>query len=305
MSEDIYYNFMKWHKICFVTSVFVIFLSIVGFFINRLNFGIDFTGGLLFDINVEDNSDIAGLRSALLKNNFEDFIIQSYEKDGFIIRISVKDIAKSQKKEELSQTKAIDIVKNITSDFFDKKITYNKIDFVGPQVGKELILNGLFALLLSIIAIVIYIWVRFELSFGIGALITLFHDIIIVFGIYSIFKLDFDLTSVAAILTIIGYSVNDTVVIYDRIREYIQKYKKDSITSIIDRSLTATIRRTLLTSSTTLVSLLILGFIGGESIKNFSLVVFCGIVIGTYSSIFISAPLLVYIEKDKANLNKF
>lgn len=297
-----YYDFMKIHKVFFVISLCLILVSAGSFFINKLNFGVDFTGGLLFDISIKNNSNIEKLRNDFLKNNFNNFNIQSYGNDGFIIRVSEKE-ASEQTQEELTTTKSIQVVKNIiNSSFSNEEVRYNKIDFVGPQVGRELIVKGLIALVLSFLAMLTYIGVRFEWEFGIGAIIALIHDAILTFGIYSVFKIDFDLTAIAAVLTVIGYSVNDKVVIYDRIREFLPKYKKESLSEIINRSLTTTLRRTLLTSSTTLLSLLILALIGGETLKYFSLIVFFGIIIGTYSSIFISTPILIYIGANKKEL---
>lgn len=298
--SDEYFNFLKFKNLFFSISILAVIISIASFFINKLNFGIDFTGGLLFDISIASNSDtttdIVTLRNKFIANGFEDFNIQSYGSNSFIIRISEEEISK-RAEQELSQSESIKFVQNMINSSFDHDVVYNKVDFVGPQVGKELIVKGLSAMILSLLVIMVYIWIRFEFRFGIGALITLFHDVIIIFGIYSIFKIEFDLTSIAAILTVIGYSINDTVVIYDRIREFLPKYKKAGLPEIINRSLTTTLRRTLLTSSTTLLSLLILALIGGESVKNFSLIVFLGILIGTYSSIFISAPVLLYIDR--------
>ena len=296
--SDNYYHFLKFHKICFTISIIAIVMSILSFFIRGLNFGVDFTGGLFFDITVKDNNDIATLRNDFLKNNIEDFNIQSYGKDSFIIRISENSISKKANK-KLTSNEEIQIVKDVINTFSNTDVVYNKIDFVGPQVGKELIIKGLVALILSFLAMLIYIGVRFQWEFGFGAVIALIHDAILTFGVYSIFYIDFDLTAIASILTVIGYSVNDKVVIYDRIREFLLKYKHDSLVEIIDKSLTTTLRRTLLTSSTTLASLLILAFMGGETLKYFSLVVIYGIIVGTYSSIFVSTPLLIYIKKDK------
>lgn len=288
---------MKFHKLFFGISATLILISIISFFIRGLNFGVDFTGGLLFDITVESNKDIASFRSDFLKNNIQDFNIQSYSDNGFIIRIAESAIIQQTNK-ELSSSEEIQIVKNMINTFFDNNVQYNKIDFVGPQVGKELIIKGLVALILSFLAMLIYISIRFEWKFGMGAVIALIHDTILTFGIYSVFQIDFDLTAIAAILTVIGYSVNDKVVIYDRIREFLPKYKHETLTTIINMSLTTTLRRTLLTSSTTLASLLILALMGGDTLKYFSLVVMYGIIIGTYSSIFISTPLLLYIHKN-------
>jgi preprotein translocase SecF subunit len=279
-----YFDFMKLKILGFAFSLILIFISSYSFFINGLNFGIDFTGGLLFDITVP--VEIGELRDFLTNNEISDFSVQSYGENGFIIRVS-----EGNNKENITNT-----IKTLLNEHFSS-VVYNKIDFVGPQAGRELIVNGLFALTLSIIVIMVYIWLRFEWNFSIGVIITLIHDVCILFGIYYIYKSYFDLTSIAAILTVMGYSMNDTVVIYDRLREFMPKYKNNSLEEIINKSLTTTLRRTLLTSSTTLISLLILGFYGGNSIKNFSLIVFIGIIIGTYSSIFISAPVLKYIKK--------
>ncbi|MDR3289906.1 MAG: protein translocase subunit SecF [Rickettsiales bacterium] len=276
-----YFDFMKLKMIGFVISIILIVGSFVSFFVKGLNFGIDFTGGLLFDITTDIN--IGELRETLIKGNVNDFSVQSYGANSFIIRVSQ------------NQNDHKEVANNVKSIL--KDATYNKIDFVGPQVGEELIKNGIIAFILSILVISIYIWIRFEWDFSIGVIITLIHDILILFGIYSFFQIDFDLTSIAAILTVMGYSMNDTVVIYDRLREFLPKYKSETLTSIINRSLTTTFRRTLLTSSTTLISLFVLGFVGGDSIKNFSLIVFIGIIIGTYSSFLISAPALLYIKK--------
>lgn len=288
---------MKFHKLFFGISATLILISIISFFIRGLNFGVDFTGGLLFDITVESNKDIASFRSDFLKNNIQDFNIQSYGDNGFIIRIAESAIIQ-QASRELSSSEEIQIVKNMINTFFDNNVQYNKIDFVGPQVGKELIIKGLVALILSFLAMLVYISIRFEWKFGMGAVIALIHDTVLTFGIYSVFQINFDLTAIAAILTVIGYSVNDKVVIYDRIREFLPKYKHDTLTTIINMSLTTTLRRTLLTSSTTLASLLILALMGGDTLKYFSLVVMYGIIIGTYSSIFVSTPLLLYIHKN-------
>ncbi|GMO64986.1 MAG: protein translocase subunit SecF [Rickettsiales bacterium] len=284
-----FFDFMKLKVIGFIISLVFIVFSFFGFFTKGLNFGIDFTGGLLFDITAD--IDIGDLRQVLIDSKFDDFSVQS-SGDSFIIRVSQDSKTDDDRKE------GIEVIKTLLNEKI-KDITYNKIDFVGPQVGEQLIKDGIYAFVLSILVISIYIWFRFEWDFSIGVIITLIHDILILFGIYSIFQIDFDLTSIAAILTVMGYSMNDTVVIYDRLREFLPKYKDKSLLEIVNRSLTTTIRRTLLTSSTTLISLLILGFVGGDSIKNFSLIVFIGIIIGTYSSFFVSAPAILYINKKK------
>ena len=276
------YNFVNGGKFSFILSFFLIIISIFSISIKKFNFGIDFTGGLVFDISNASNFD-----SSIIINNYKDTIIQNYD-GGIILKISQKDI----------KDKDIDIenIKNIIKNSH-KDVVINKVDFVGPQVGGTLVKNGINALLLSLVFILFYVWIRFRLDFGFGAILSLIHDIIIILGFISLFNLNFDLTTIAAILTVIGYSINDTVVIFDRIRENLAIHKDKDIKSIINMSINKTLKRTIYTSLSTLLAILPLLFSSVDSLQVFSIIIFVGIIIGTYSSIFIASPILIYNKK--------
>jgi preprotein translocase subunit SecF len=205
---------------------------------------------------------------------------------------------------EQDQTEVATKIKQVLDSNFPNQFEYRKTDFVGPQVGSELIKKGFMALTMSFILMMFYIWIRFDWQFGIGGVLALIHDAILTIGFFSITQLEFDLTSVAAILTIIGYSINDSVVIYDRIREYMRKYKKKEIDEILNLSINSTLSRTVLTGGSTLVALVALIFLGGEVLRSFSVSVFFGIIVGTYSSIYISAPVLLYMNIDRSGNKK-
>ena len=288
------FNFIKNSRITLFISALFIVLSIFSFFYKGLNFGIDFTGGLLFDINLTENiKNNKLLIENLEKSDFEDFILQNYDENGLMLRITQKDVLRLEKENKDEKE-----IRKILKETFNKKIEYKKIEFVGPQVGDLLIKNGILALIISFVGILFYIWIRFKVEFGIAAIISLIHDIIILMGFISFFSIEFSLTSIAAVLTIIGYSINDTVVIFDRIREYFEKYKKDSFEKIIDLSLNSTLRRTILTGVSVFLVLIPLILIGGEVLFNFGIIIFLGTIIGTYSSIFVAAPFLILLRKD-------
>lgn len=291
MLENKEYNFLKKTKKAFTISIILIVISISAIFIKGFNFGIDFTGGVIFDINITDSNLLSKIKNDL-SINYKDNLFQSYN-DGVIVKISKKDI--NNKNSDIQRI--IDIIKTTKSD-----VVFNKIDFVEPQVGSILIKNGIISMLIAFIGILFYIWIRFELSFGISAIIGLLHDIIILFGFISICNLDFDLTTIAAILTVIGYSINDTVVIFDRIRENLKIYKGKNINNIINISINTNLKRTLYTSVSTLLAILPLTFSSIVSLKVFGIVIVFGILIGTYSSIFIASPILVY--KNRLNRSK-
>lgn len=280
-------DFMKVHKLALIASVVCIIGSFAIIFAKGLNFGIDFSGGILIEIRTE-NSETEQLRSVLAEK-IKDVQIQNIGANDFLIRVAKPSDKSISQEQEVKKIQEI-LNQNIA------KIEYRKIDYVGPQVGSELISKGFMALLMSFIFIMIYIWVRFDWQFGLGGIFALLHDAVLVLGFYAITGLEFNLTSIAAILTVIGYSINDSVVIYDRIRENLRRYKKSNLAELINSSVNSTLSRTLLTSGATLLSLLALVLFGGEVLKSFSQAAFFGILVGTYSSIYISAPILLYLD---------
>jgi preprotein translocase subunit SecF len=289
---------MRVHKIALLASVFCMLASIVLVFTKGLNLGIDFSGGILIEARIENEFNISEVRD-LVSKEAKDVQVQNIDKQDVLIRVAKQEINSNQEKSESEQQSIL--VKKIQEALNQKytNIEYRKIDFVGPQIGSELIKKGFLALFLSFVFIMIYIWVRFDWQFGFGGIFALVHDAIVTLGFFSVTGLEFNLTSIAAILTVVGYSINDSVVIYDRIRENMRKYKKMSLAELINISTNSTLSRTVLTAGTTLTSLLALIFFGGEVLKSFSLATFFGIVVGTYSSIYISAPILIYFDPRK------
>lgn len=281
-------DFMRPHKIALAASVIGIVLSLALVFIKGLNFGIDFAGGILIEANIKEDADVSAVRE-LLSSQIKDVQIQNIDGKDLLIRVAKTD-------EE--QSVVVKKIQEILSQNFSE-IEYRKIDYVGPQVGSELILKGFMALVLSFAFIMIYIWVRFDWQFGVGGIFALIHDAVLTLGFYSITGLEFNLTSIAAILTVIGYSINDSVVIYDRIRENLRRYKKIDLADLINSSANSTLSRTMLTSGITLISILALILFGGQVLYSFSVAAFFGIVVGTYSSVYISAPILIYFDPRK------
>jgi preprotein translocase subunit SecF len=279
------------HKFALIMSVVCIVGSLILVFFKGLNFGIDFAGGILIEIEIAQTTDVSLVRS-LVSEEIKDVQIQNIDQKNFLIRVP-----KSNEEQSIIVKK----IQEILSKKFSQ-IEYRKIDYVGPQAGSDLIKNGLFALFLSFLFILIYIWIRFDWQFGLGGIFALIHDVILTLGFCSITSIEFDLTSIAAILTIIGYSINDSVVIYDRIRENIYLHKNTNLSDLINSSMNSALSRTILTSGITLISILALIIFGGETLKSFSYTTFVGILIGTYSSIYISAPILLYFDPRKNRL---
>jgi preprotein translocase SecF subunit len=281
-------DFMKPHKVAVIMSIFFMLVSLVLVFTRGLNFGIDFAGGILIEARINDSYEIGQVRE-ILSGVVKEVQIQNVGDDDLLIRVS-----KSAENQQI-------IIKNIQEVLAKNfsNIEYRKIDYVGPQIGSELILKGLMALGLSFFFIMLYIWIRFDWQFGLGGIFALLHDAILTLGFFSITNLEFNLTSIAALLTIVGYSINDSVVIFDRVRENLRRYKKMDLAALINSSLNSTLSRTILTAGVTLVSILALIFFGGEVLFSFSCAVFFGIAIGTYSSVYIAAPILIYIDPRK------
>jgi preprotein translocase subunit SecF len=279
------FDFMRVKNLNYALSVFLFILSLLWIGIYKFNFGIDFAGGISMELRINQTPDLAKMRMILNELNIGEIVLQNFGSDKDIsIRAGISS------EENLMHN--IELIKSALKQNFPYEIEYRKVDFVGPQVGNQMIQSGIMAMLLSFLSIMVYIWIRFEWQFGIGVLAALIHDAVLSLGFLSVTKLDFNLSTIAAILTIIGYSVNDTVVIYDRIRENLRKYNKKTIGTIINMSVNETLSRTTITVFTTLLANLALILYGGEAIKSFSVLVFFGILIGTYSSIFISAPII-------------
>ena len=274
-------------RICFIASMGAVLVSLILFAVVGLNYGVDFKGGSMIEVQAKSGkADIAQLRSAVGGLGLGDVQIQAFGTDrDVLIRIE------QQSGGEKAQQAALGKVLAAIGD----KYTQRRAEVVGPAVSSELRTTGLIAVLCSIIAIILYVWFRFEWQFAIGAVVALTHDVMITVGVFSLLQLEFDLSTVAALLTILGYSVNDTVVVSDRIRENLRKFKKLEISALLNRSINETLSRTLMTSLTTLVVLAALYILGGEVIRNFTFAMMFGVIIGTYSSIFIAAPLLAYL----------
>ena len=288
------FKFMSLRKIGLFFSVTLILISFIAIFTKGLNFGIDFTGGVLIEIRSKNETiNLTKLRDDLNKLNVGEIQLQTIG--------SEKDIAIRVQKYSPGQDKQLDSIKKIKSALANIEIEFRRTEYVGPKVGKELIKAGLIAVIFSLLGILFYIWLRFEWFFALGAIIALIHDVFLTIGFFSIFQFEFNLATVAAVLTIAGYSINDTVVIYDRIRETSRKYKKIIFEEIINLSLNSTLSRTLMTSLTTLLALLALFIFGGNVISSFVIALIWGVIIGTYSSLYVASPILLILNADKRN----
>jgi len=268
-------------------SIALTVISLASIAIQGFNFGIDFKGGILIEVKLQQAPNLGELRGKLDGLNLGEISLQQFgAPDDILIRVQTPEETPQE------QTRVIEAVKSVLGEGVD----FRRTEFVGPKVGAELVQAGFLAMLFSLIGISVYVWFRFEWQFGVGALVSTLHDIITTVGLFSVFHLEFSLTTVAAVLTIAGYSVNDTVVIYDRIRENMRKYKKIPITEIINRSNNETLARSVITHLTTLLAVLALLFFGGEVIRGFSIAMVWGIFVGTYSSVFVAVPVLVYLN---------
>ena len=282
-------SFIEKRKIFYILSLSFALISIFSLCLKELNFGIDFKGGLLAEVKFERNIELENLRNTIYELKLGDFSIQGLDNsnDNFLIKIELSQEFK------VDQAKLILELKKSINKNFDSNVDYRRIEYVGPTVSSELIMTGIIAILMAIFSMLIYIWFRFELPFAIGAVIALVHDTILTIGMFSISSLEFNLSTVAAILLIIGYSMNDTVVVYDRVRENLKKFKKLDTFSLLNKSINETLSRTINTTATTILALLALFIFGGNIIKDFSLAMIWGIIIGTYSSILIATPILL------------
>ncbi len=277
-------NFLKLRKNFLIFSLIAIFSSIILLSFKGLNLGIDFKGGTLIEVSTQ-NTSISELRE-ILSSEFNDLSLQEFgNEDIILIRL--------QNENNQESIETINLVKNLITD---KVIEFRRSEFVGPTISSELLFKGFQAVSFALIAILIYIWLRFEWQFGFGAVVALTHDVLFTLGLLSILNVEFSLSTIAAILTIAGYSINDTVVIFDRVRENLRKYKKMELVDLFNLSVNNTLSRTIMTSLTTLLALLSLFIFGGEVIRPFALTMIIGVIIGTYSSVFIAVPTLLIFK---------
>jgi len=281
------WRFMALHRIAMLASAALMLVSVALFFGVGLNYGIDFKGGTLIEIKTTDGpANLGELRSRLGGLGLGDVQIQTFgAPDDVLIRVQ------EQPGGEKAQQAVVDKVKGALGD----NVEYRRTEVVGPTVSQELIESGTLAVVLAIFGVLVYIWLRFEWQFSVGAVIALVHDVVLTIGMFSALQIEFGLPIIAAILTIVGYSLNDTVVVYDRVRENLRKYKKMALPDLIDLSVNDTLSRTVVTSTTTLIALVALYVLGGEVIRGFVFAMIWGVVIGTYSSIFVAAPLLLML----------
>jgi len=281
--------FLSFRKVAFVISTLFGISSVVLLFISGLNFGIDFRGGILIEVRTANEANISLMRASVGDLGLGDVSLQEFgDPRDILIRIE------QQPGGEQGQLLATNLIKETLAQEIGA-VEYRRVEFVGPKVSSELIRDGLLALGLALGAMMIYIWLRFEWQFGLGAVIAIAHDVLLTMGVFSLLQLEFNLSIIAAILTIIGYSMNDTVVIYDRVRENLTRYRSLPLIDLLNRSTNETLSRTLMTSSTTLLALLALFLFGGEVIKGFTFAMMWGVIVGTYSSVFVASPVLIYL----------
>ena len=290
-------NFSKYFKIANIFSLLAVLISVLFLFFKGLNYGVDFKGGTLLEIRIENkNIQIQDLRSSLDRAELGDVNVKQFGVEGdFLIKFE---------KNANENKKFISDLKNIITKKINSSVNFRREETVGPKVSSELLKQGVTAIILALGAMLFYIWIRFEWQFSLGAIIALMHDVIITLGIFSILSIEVNLSIVAAVLTIVGYSMNDTVVIFDRIRENLLKYSKIKTNEIANISVTETLSRTIITSLTTLLALFSIFILGGEILKGFSFAMILGVLIGTYSSIFVASPVLNYFKVSQKTLLK-
>lgn len=284
--HDTRLNFMRFKNICFLLSVLAMAASLALVFYKGFNYGVDFKGGAMIEVRAKSgDANILELRQKISNLNLGDVQIQSFGSPAdALIRIE------EQPGGEGAQQDVLKKVQEVLGDAYEQR----RVEIVGPAVSSELRKSGTIAVLASILAIIVYVWFRFEWQFAAGTVVALCHDVLVTAGIFALFQMEFDLAIVAALLTILGYSVNDTVVVSDRIRENLRKYKRMDLTELLNLSINETLSRTILTGVTTIVVLVALYFLGGAVLQNFVFAMLFGVLIGTYSSIFIAAPILEY-----------
>ena len=283
------YNFESKFKLANIISMFLVIGSLILIFFKGLNFGIDFKGGTLIELRVDSkNIGISDVRSSFSKMSLGDINVKEFGSKGdYLIKFE---------KKTFNDNNNIKKIKENVKNSLQSEVNFRRVENVGPKVSTELLNSGLLAISLALGAMLFYIWVRFEWQFSAGSILAIFHDVLVTIGLFSLLSLEINLSIVAAVLTIVGYSMNDTVVIYDRIRENLSKFSSLKIGEISNTSINETLSRTIITSATTLLALISIFVLGGEILRGFALAMIIGVIIGTYSSIFVASPILKYLN---------
>jgi preprotein translocase subunit SecF len=296
LSKPTHIDFLGQRKLAYIVSGVLLVLSLVTVAVRGLNFGLDFTGGTLVEVGYAEPADLQAVRATLAENGYEDAVVQHFGSSREVMvriapREGVGDAALSDA-----------VLRVLAAGPGGEGVELRRVEFVGPQVGEELAEDGGLAMLLALGAIMVYVTLRFEWRFSVGAVIALAHDVILTFGFFSITGLSFDLTVLAAVLAVIGYSLNDTIVVYDRIRENFRKLRRGTPFEVINRSINDTLSRTIMTGVTTLMVLTVLGVLGGELIRNFAIALIFGVIVGTYSSIWVASAAAYALGVSKSDL---
>jgi preprotein translocase subunit SecF len=289
-------NFNKFYRLFNFISIFFAVGSILLLVFKGLNYGVDFKGGTLIELRTTDNQiNISSLRKSFNDMNLGDVNVKNFgNKNDFLVMFEKKD----------TKINFIEIIKNDLTNSLGNSFEFRRVENVGPKISSELLKSGIIAIAVSLAAMLFYIWIRFEWQFSLGAILALFHDVIITLGFFSFFSLEINLSIVAAVLTIVGYSMNDTVVIYDRVRENLRRFSDIKIFELTNISINETLSRTIITSVTTLLALVSIFIFGGEILKGFSLAMILGVIFGTYSSIYIANPILVKLKVSQKTILK-
>lgn len=282
------FDFVGIRWIAFIVTGAIVALTFGSIAVRGFNFGIDFAGGIVIEVQTQQKADMGKMRDTLGNLGLGEVSLQEFGETGRDVMIRIQ----KQEGDERAQMAALAKVRDALGTGYE----YRRVEIVGPKVGEELKRDGVLAVGLSVLAIAAYVWFRFEWQFGAGALIATFHDVIAVFGLFTVTGLEFNLTSVAAILTIAGYSINDTVVIYDRVRENLRKYKTMPVKDVLNLAVNETLARTFLTVATVFITVMSLLLLGGEVLHGFSVALLWGLVVGTYSSVFVALPVLIYFN---------
>ena len=289
-------NFVSKFKKANILSIILFIFSVLIIIFKGLNYGIDFKGGTLIELRTDISVKAYSIRDTLSSMNLGDINVKKFGKEGdYLIKVEQK---------EKNNRDLIPKIKENLKNNLNSEITFRRVENVGPKVSSELLESSVIAISLALVAMLFYIWVRFEWQFSVGSIIALFHDVVITLGIFSLLSLEINLSIIAAVLTIVGYSMNDTVVIYDRIRENLFKFTKISISDVANLSINETLARTIITSVTTLLALISIFILGGEILRGFSFAMILGVLIGTYSSIFVASPILKFLKVSYKTLEK-